>query len=73
MEKSVCFLYVKFNDMNEFKGFNATFGITTNSRPSMFENTKEVRRFLQKEASQNFDVEAMQLRDANNNVVFQTV
>ena len=59
--------------MNEFKGFNAAFGIFTNSRPSMFENTNEVRKFLQKEASQNFDVEAMQLRDVNNNVVFQTV
>ena len=65
-------MYVKFNDMNEFKGFNATFGITTNSRPSMFENTKEVRKFLQKEASQTFDIDAMQLRDVNNNVVFET-
>ena len=58
--------------MNEFKGFNATFGITTNSRPSMFENTKEVRKFLQKEASQNFGITAMQLRDTNNKVVFET-
>ena len=58
--------------MNEFEGFNATFGITTNSRPSMFENTKEVRKFLQKVASQTFDITAMQLRDTNNNVVFQT-
>lgn len=73
MEKTVCFLYVKFNDMSEFKGFNTTFGITTNSRPSMFENTKEVRKFLQKEVSQTFDIDAMQLRDTNNNVVFQTV
>lgn len=72
MKKGACFLYVKFNDMNEFKGFNAAFGVFTNSRPSMFENTKEVRKFLQKEASQTFDINAMQLRDANNNVVFQT-
>ena len=72
MKKSVCFLYVKFNDMNEFKGFNAAFGVFTNSHPSMFENTKEVRRFLQKEASQTFDIDAMQLRDGDNKVVFET-
>lgn len=66
-------MYVKFNDMNEFKGFNAAFGVFTNSRPSMFENTKEVRKFLQKEASQTFDIDAMQLRDGDNKVVFQTV
>ena len=66
-------MYVKFNDMNEFKGFNATLGITTNTRPSMFENTKEVRKFLQKVASQTFDIAAIQLRDGDDKVVFETV
>ena len=70
MKTKYYYLYVKETGMQDFKGFNLEFGIYNDGYPSAIAYTKENIRKLKQFAAQNFDIEGVQLRDAEGHIVW---
>lgn len=70
------FTYAKYNGLNKFTAFdiNEGYPVTRKIYCTLIEATVENKRKLQELADLNKGINLkIQLRDANNNVVFQTV